>query len=200
LAHVFLSPQSVEFRLGNLLADLVRGEDRATMPAAFVRGAERHKAIDAFTDSHAIVRLSRSRLSARYRRFSGVLIDVFYDYFLARAWMQYSDESLAMFTASFYRDVAAHPLPLPESARITLERIVTHDLLGQYAHIDGVENSLRRVSSYLTQRWRRDFQLESSVAELLENEALLAQDFAQFFPELREHVGQRTDAATATSH
>ncbi len=163
------------------------------MPADFVRGAERHKAIDAFTDSHPIVRMSRSRLSARHRRFSGVLIDIFYDYFLARAWSQYSNESLATFTANFYRDVAAHPLALPQSARATLDRIVTHDLLGQYSRIEGVENSLRRVSAYIAKRWRRDYQLDASVAELLEHEALLAQDFAQFFPQLREHVGQRSE-------
>jgi acyl carrier protein phosphodiesterase len=158
------------------------------MPVDFLRGAQRHKAIDAFTDAHPIVRLSRSRLSVRHRRFSGVLIDIFYDYFLARSWTDHADEPLESFTAAFYRDVKAHPLPLPASARTTLDRIVEHDLLGQYRRLDGVENSLRRVSSYIAKRWRRDYELDASVAELIAHEDALADDFARFFPELRRHV------------
>jgi acyl carrier protein phosphodiesterase len=192
LAHVYLSEPNLDFRLGNLLADLVRGDERLNMPADFVRGAQCHKAIDAFTDAHPIVRQSRARISSRYRRFSGVLIDVFYDYCLARHWVDYSTESLATFTAAFYAEVKRRPLPLPEPARATLDRIVSHDLLGQYQRLDGVEHSLRRLSSYLSKRWRRDFQLDGSVQELIEHEAEFADDFARFFPELRRHVNQLT--------
>ncbi len=189
LAHVFLSEPTVEFRLGNLLADLVRGDDRVGLPPDFQRGAARHKAIDAFTDSHPVVRRSRARIEARYRRFSGVLIDIFYDYCLAQQWATFAAEPLTTFTSRFYAEVAASPpLPLPEAARATLERIVRHDLLGQYARIEGVENSLRRVSTYLSRRWGRDFQLELSVRDLSLHEAAFAADFGLFFPELQRHV------------
>ena len=79
LAHVFLSEQNLEFRLGNLLADIVRGEQRSGMSADFLRGVQCHQAIDSFTDSHPLVRRSRARIGAEQRRFSGVLVDVFYD-------------------------------------------------------------------------------------------------------------------------
>jgi acyl carrier protein phosphodiesterase len=180
----------VDFRLGNLLADLVRGDERLNMPADFVRGAQRHKAIDSFTDAHPIVRQSRARISSRYRRFSGVLIDIFYDYCLARHWLDYSTESLETFTAAFYDEVKRRALPLPEAAQATLGRIVSHDLLGQYRRIEGVEHSLRRLSTYLSTRWQRDFQLDGSVQELIEHEAAFGDDFARFFPELRRHVDQ----------
>ena len=188
LAHVFLSEPSVEFRLGNLLADLVRGADRAGMPDEFLRGAVRHKAIDAFTDAHPIVRETRARLDPRFRRFSGVLVDIFYDYCLAQRWAMYSDEPLNSFTSRFYVEAKLRSLPLPDAARATLDRIVRHDLLGQYARIEGVENSLRRVSSYLTQRWGRDFRLQEGAQELLKHEVEVLSDFGRFFPELRAHV------------
>jgi acyl carrier protein phosphodiesterase len=191
LAHVLLSEPTTDYRLGNLLADLVRGEARERMPLEFLRGVACHKVIDAFTDAHPIVHRSRARLDQRYRRFSGVLMDIFYDYFLARDWLSYSADPLDEFTAAFYAAVRVRSLDLPADAGATLTRIVTHDLLGQYREMAGVEHSLRRVSAYLSKRWGREFALESSVVELRVHEVELAADFAAFFPELRAHIDSR---------
>jgi len=188
LAHVFLSEPNVEFRLGNLLADLVRGDARAAVSAEFARGAEAHRRIDAYTDAHPIVRRSRHRISAAHRRFSGVLVDVFYDYFLANRWARYSTVALDEFTSSFYADARASQIELPADAAMTIDRIARYDLLGSYREVAGVERSLRRVSMYLTQRWKRDFALEKSVADLREHEAELGADFAEFFPQLEAHL------------
>lgn len=193
LAHVVLSEPTIEFRLGNLLADLVRGEARTRMPMEFLRGAECHKAIDAYTDAHPIVRASRARIDARYRRFGGVLVDIFYDYCLAQRFEEYVNMPLAQFTQDFYTAVRAHPLPLPIDARTTLDRIVAHDLLGRYARLDGVEDSLRRISIYLARKWGREFSLADAAAVLGEHEAAFAADFEAFFPQLQRHVaGLRT--------
>lgn len=190
LAHVLLSPPTIEFRLGNLLADLVRGEDRARMPREFLRGVACHKAIDAFTDAHPIVRQSRARVQARYRRFSGVLVDIFYDYCLAQRWNDYVNEPLREFTATFYAQsaVSASALQLPAGASATLDRIRQHDLLGQYAHVEGVEHSLRRVSMYIAKKWQRDYSLEDAAQDLIAHRKEFIDDFAHFFPALRRHV------------
>lgn len=188
LAHVFLSERDVEFQLGNLLADVVRGTEREAMSASFVRGAARHKAIDAYTDAHPVVKRSRARIGSEHRRFSGVLVDVFYDYFLARSWDRYSPIALDTYTAAFYAEVQAHPIELPASARTMLDRIIRHDLLGSYAQVDGVERALRRISAYLTSRWHKPFALQEGVRGLLAHEADYAADFAEFFPALQAHV------------
>lgn len=185
LAHVFLSEPDVEFRLGNLLADIVRGEELQRMSAAFQRGVLEHKRIDAFTDAHPLVKRSRSRVSGEFRRFSGVLVDVFYDHLLATRWNDYSPIVLDAFTAKFYADIEASRIELPASARVTLDRIIRHDLLGAYRGMEGVERSLRRLSAYLSSRWRREFALEKAVADLLANRAGFDADFAEFFPELQ---------------
>jgi acyl carrier protein phosphodiesterase len=190
LAHVFLSEPSVEFQLGNLLADVVRGPQRNALSADFVRGTVCHKAIDAFTDAHPIVKRSRARISSEQRRFSGVLIDVFYDYFLARDWKRYSTIALDAYTAAFYASAEPHLIELPPDARTMLERIIRHDLLGSYAQVEGVQGALRRISSYLTSRWGRQFTLEQGVRDLLAHEAELADDFHEFFPWLQAHVGR----------
>jgi len=185
LAHVFLSEPDVEFRLGNLLADIVRGEELRRMSPGFQRGAFKHKQIDAFTDAHPLVKRSRSRISPESRRFSGVLVDVFYDHLLAANWNDYSPIGLDAFTAQFYADIEASAIELPASARVTLDRIICHDLLGAYCGIEGVERSLRRLSAKLSARWSREFALEQGIADLLAHRAGFDADFTGFFPELQ---------------
>ena len=200
LAHVFLSEPNVQFQLGNLLADVVRGAQRDAMSADFVRGAACHKAIDAFTDAHPVVKRSRARIGSEHRRFSGVLIDVFYDYYLARNWERYSPIALDVYTAAFYASAQAHVIELPPVARTMLERIIRYDLLGSYARVDGVERALRRISTYLESRWHKQFALDQGVRDLIAHEAELAADFHEFFPTLQVHVGvllRRADPVSA---
>ena len=192
LAHVFLSEPNVEFQLGNLLADVVRGAQRDAMSANFLRGAACHKAIDAFTDAHPVVKHSRARIGSEHRRFSGVLVDVFYDYYLARNWERYSPIGLEAYTADFYARVQAHPLELPPDARLLLERMIRHDLLGSYVRVEGVERALRRISTYLNSRWRKQFALDQGVRDLVAHEAAFAADFREFFPALQAHVASLT--------
>lgn len=188
LAHVFLSEANAKFQLGNLLADVVRGAQRDTMSADFVRGAACHKAIDAFTDAHPVVKRSRARIGSEHRRFSGVLIDVFYDYYLARNWQRYSPITLEAYTAAFYASAQPHLVELPPDARTMLERIIRNDLLGSYARVDGVEHALRRISTYLNSRWHKQFALDQGVRDLLAHDAEFAADFDEFFPTLQAHV------------
>ena len=196
LAHVFLSDPDVEFRLGNLLADIVRGEELRRMSAAFQRGAQKHKQIDAFTDSHPVVKRSRARVSPEFRRFSGVLVDVFYDHLLATNWNTYSPIVLDAFTAKFYADIESSHIELPSSARVTLDRIIRHDLLGSYRRTEGVERSLRRISAYLSSRWNREFELERGVAALIAHRAGFDADFNEFFPQLRAAVSTGSTRAS----
>jgi acyl carrier protein phosphodiesterase len=113
---------------------------------------------------------------------------VFYDHLLATRWDTYSPIVLDAFTAKFYADIESRHIELPCSARVTLDRIIRHDLLGAYRRIEGVERSLRRVSAYLSSRWSREFALEKGVADLVAHRAGFDADFAEFFPQLQEAV------------
>lgn len=188
LAHVFLSEAHIDFQLGNLLADLVRGDARTSMSDAFIRGAQCHRAIDRFTDSHPIVRQSRARIDPEFRRFSGVLVDIYYDHLLARRWPQYSPVPLTQFTAEFYRQRSAVEPALPPDAAATLRRIRTFDLLGAYVELEGVSASLRRLSDGLQSRWHRSFELHRSVDTFAARLDAFEEDFQAFFPILIAHL------------
>ena len=194
LAHAFLSKPDIKFRLGNLLADLVKGRDRAAMPPAFLDGIRQHQAIDAFTDTHQAVHRSRARIGGDFRHATGILVDVFHDHFLALDWERYAPEPLDSFTARLYAEIREHPIELPAEARAAVERMLADDRLGSYRRLDGIEASLRRVSLRLEARTGRDFGLERGIAELVAHFEGLRADFAGFFPQLVAHIGQRQDA------
>jgi acyl carrier protein phosphodiesterase len=193
LAHLYLSEPETEFRLGNLLADQVRGPDRAKMSPAFLRGAACHQVIDAFAESHPVVKRSRQRIGPEQRRFSGILVDVFYDHFLARNWAAYSKTPLPQFTHSAYTDFTPHTSTLPEEARITLERIIEHDWLTSYREVAGIEDVLERLSGRLTERLNRPMALHFAVKDLQAHYGEFETDFQEFFPELMKMAGKRFD-------
>jgi acyl carrier protein phosphodiesterase len=188
LAHAFLSSADTDFRLGNLLADIVKGSDLDGMPPEFLAGVRCHRAIDSFTDSHPVPRRSRVRIAGEWGRFSGILIDVFYDHFLAVNWDRYADVPLPAFTASVYRALAQRSALLPGHARDAAQMMAAGDLLGSYRHIEGIETALRRMSRRLSMRTGRAIALEGAAASLKSHYQGLGEDFAEFFPELREHA------------
>lgn len=195
LAHLYLSEPDAGFRLGNLLADQVRGADRERMSAAFKRGMTCHQTIDAFAESHPVVKRSRQRIGPEQRRFSGILVDVFYDHFLARDWKQFSAVPLEQFTHEAYATFEPLAPTLPEEARITLERIIAHDWLTSYQEIAGIEDVLERLSHRLTERLKRPMSLHAAVKDLKTQYAEFTGDFKEFFPQLVEAVGAHTIGA-----
>jgi acyl carrier protein phosphodiesterase len=191
LAHVFLSEADPEFQLGNLFADIVKGPDLLAMSPGFRRGVDCHRAIDGFTDRHPITIESRSRVSSAYGRYSGILIDLFYDHFLCQTWERYTDVPLRSYTEAFYRGVADHVSVLPEHARFVFEVMRSEDLLESYSRVNGVATALGRVGERLSSRVSRTVSLEGAVVELTNNYDDFARDFAAFFPSLQAHVRRR---------
>ncbi len=84
LAHFLLSGESTSILVGNFIGDLVRGNQFSTLDPAIQRGIMLHRAIDRFTDAHPVVRRSKQRAQAVTGRYASVVIDVFYDHFMAR--------------------------------------------------------------------------------------------------------------------
>ena len=191
LAHVLLSRPDVEFRLGSLLADIVKGAGREAMPPAFVEGARHHQAIDGFTDRHPLVRRSRARIGSEVRFASGILVDVFHDHFLALDWDRYCGETFDAFRTRIYREIEAHPIVLPPAAKLAVERMLAHDALGAYRRREGVETALRRVSQRLSARVGRELGLERGMADFDARFDELREDFGAFFPELQAFSEER---------
>ena len=189
LAHLLLAEPDPEARLGNLLGDLVKGKERDALNSRLQRGLKCHQIIDVFTDRHPVVKQSKQKINLEYRRFAGILVDVFYDYILANNWQAYSNISLAEFTATVYSSWSNHLNSLPIYPRGVIYRLIAEDWLGSYVSLVGIENTLARISWRLNRRnSNRQYDLTRAIDELTNNYEELERDFQLFFPQLQSHI------------
>jgi len=179
LAHAFLARDDADLMLGSLMGDFVKGPLDDRYGPAITRGLILHRSVDTYTDSHALVARSRARVGPARRRYAGILVDLFYDHYLARNWSEYTTVPLDRFTDSVYANLLTRSHLLPER----LQRIAPHmartDWLGSYRDTAAVGEALDRIGS----RLKRGNGLLGSVEDLVENYAGLEQDFRAFFPE-----------------
>jgi len=182
LAHLRLAPDDPGHRVGNLLGDFAKGLDVAALPDALRQGVELHRAVDRFTDAHPAFRRSRSRVPAPLARYSGVLVDIFYDHFLARHWDRFgTDQSLTAFTNACYAALADHEHALPARMNHSVFHLRRLDWLGRYRDIFHVDAVLEKVAL----RLRRPSSLAQGGSALRAGYSGFERDFFGFFPQVQ---------------
>jgi acyl carrier protein phosphodiesterase len=185
LAHIALSESTPAFRVGNVLADLLQITEIRQLPMAFQAGIARHRAIDSFTDKHPVFRQSVARLDPHFRRYGFVVMDIFYDHFLSTRWAEHYATPLHEFVEQFHMDVEACRTEIPGDAYTILQRMRAANWLTSYGDVEGVRLTLNRMSL----RLKRPFDLGKAADELQRSYGELAQDFADFFPQIRTKFG-----------
>lgn len=184
LAHLFLSEPDPAYRIGNVIADWVKGEARAALREDLQRGVACHRVIDLFTDAHPLVKQSQARIRPPFVRFAAVLVDVFYDHFLAAEWGRYCAVPLREWTSSVYAQFSQFDGDLHPAVREGLARMAQEDWLCSYASTAGVSLILERMARRLS----RPTPLAAGISELEAHYEGLRDDFHQFFPQLQRHV------------
>ena len=181
LAHLYLADDTPESIMGNLMGDFLKGVDVEAYPQAVRAGIRMHQRVDSFTDAHPVVARSKRRMPPPYRRYAGVLVDVFYDHFLAVGWGDYSPEtSLDCFAQRAYGVLTENRDSLPPRLRRMVPFMVEQDWLSGYRTIEGID----RVLGGLSRRLKRENPLPTAISQLEEHYGPLRSDFAEFFPEL----------------
>ena len=130
----------------------------------------------------------KQRIDREYRKFAGILIDVFYDHFLAKNWLLYSEIGLNDFTADIYTSFQNYPHPLPQFAAETIERMVDGDWLTGYRDRSGIEQTLIRIDYRIQQRMGNCIKLASAMTIFDREYIALDRDFNLFFPELQQYL------------
>jgi acyl carrier protein phosphodiesterase len=192
LAHLHLADGDPGDMTGGVAADFVRNPNLHLLAPDVLRGVMLHRLIDGFTDRHLVTLRSMSRVAVVMGWFSGIVIDIYYDHILARDWHVYSSEPLPAFAARSYRVLEERLATLPEDARDFMRKFIDQDRLNRYATLDGIEDTLARVSKVVAKRIpNRAIPLTDAMPLLIERDAELAADFHVFYPELMEFAAQQ---------
>lgn len=184
LGHLFLSGTEPLVIVGNFMADAVKGRDYTHLHPDLQRGIALHRAIDSFTDEHPANRTGRERVRTHAGRYSGVVMDLFYDHLLASRWSDRSPEPLPAFAQRMYALLLAHQHLLPQRTAQMLPYMVKNDWLTSYATLTGMGRALAGLASRVpmgTPMVGAERVLEAHI------DAYRA-EFDVFLPEIQQHT------------
>lgn len=180
LAHIYLSGDHKLITIGNFVADGVRGNKYKLYPIEIQAGIQLHREIDTFTDAHPVFRKCTKRLHKGYSHYSGVIVDIFFDHFLAKNWKQYSDTPLGSFIDDFYKNLNAHLDILPPKFQRLTPIMIEGNWLLSYATIGGIQ----LVLNGMNKRTKGLSKMNEATKELKDFYEDFETDFTVFFAEL----------------
>lgn len=189
LAHLLISPDHAQSRLGNIMADFMRDIKTEKLPDKVWEGIKLHRVVDGFTDSHAVVKDLRKLFSPEKRRFSGIVLDVTFDHFLIKHWDRYTKYDFNEFVDHCYEDLWEHRELMPPRMEMVVGWMIKRDWIRSYAKLDHVGRALDGLASRL--KIKHDF--HGSIEEVYDNHGAIESGFLTFFPELLKHAEDKED-------
>ncbi|QNJ98974.1 acyl carrier protein phosphodiesterase [Constantimarinum furrinae] len=187
LAHIYLSGEDEGITIGNFIADGIKGKRYLKYPNKIRKGILLHRAIDSFTDQHPTVKLSTARLHENYGHYSGVIVDILYDHFLAKNWSDYHSQPLDEYVAGFYEMLRNNFEILPTRIQRMMPYMITDNWLLSYATIPGISTILAQMNVRTKRRSKMNF----AVMELEEYYSEFETEFTSFFAELIQYTEEK---------
>jgi len=181
LAHIFLSGGQPDVMIGNFIADSIKGSKYSSYPAEIQKGILLHRQIDTTTDAHPAFRQSTKRLHKNYGHYSGIIVDIFYDHFLAKNWSEYSDIPLADYIQSFYKLLRDNFEILPANIQKIAPIMMEGNWLLIYAELEGID----RVLAGMNRRTKNRSGMDKAGQELKEFYTLFEADFRLVIKDLQ---------------
>lgn len=180
LAHIYLSGDNDLVTIGNFMADGIKGKAYKTYPREIQIGILLHREIDTFTDAHQTVRKSTKRLHSKYSHYSGVIVDILYDHFLAKNWKNYSDIPLETYCELFYDTLEENYEILPSRIQHMMPYMIADNWLLSYASIEGIQ----KVLEGMNRRTKNRSKMNLAINELEDFYNEFESEFTSFFDEL----------------
>ena len=187
LAHIYLSGDSDLIKIGNFMADGIRGKHYEHLPTEIQKGVILHRAIDTYTDAHPVFRQSTHRLHEKYHHYSGVIVDVFYDHLLAKNWAMYSHEKLETFVGNFYASLHDNYEHLTDKTKGMMPYMIEYNWLVNYQYLEGIA----RILHQMDHRTKNISKMQYSIQELQDFYVDFENEFKTFFIDLQTFVAQK---------
>ncbi|OXB23995.1 ACP phosphodiesterase [Flavobacterium tructae] len=188
LAHIYLSGENDLIKIGNFMADGIRGKQFEHFPEDVQKGILLHRFIDTYTDSHDIFRQSTKRLHEKYHHYAGVIVDIVYDHFLAKNWEKYSDEKLDRFVNQFYKSLHENYPILTEKTQDMMPYMIKQNWLLSYQTVEGIHQILTQMDR---RRSKNQSNMQFATAELKEFYPEFEREFTLFFEDMKSQANQK---------
>ncbi len=186
LAHAYLSYNKPFILVGNMISDFVKGRQKLGYAVNVQKGIELHRAIDSFTDSHPATAKAKEFFRPHYRLYSGPMVDIVYDHFLATDKTIFSDATLLQFTKNVYQTLEEEAVHLPPHFITVLTYMKTENWLYHYRTPEGIQKSLRglvRRASFINDSTQ-------AYALFLSHYNELKACYKDFFPDVKQMAKQ----------
>lgn len=180
LAHTALSGSSEKVLIGNFIADFIKGNQFKHYDSEIIQGILLHREIDRFTDQHPMTRQSSARLQADFGKYAPVLVDIFYDHFLAIHFQAFTDKDLQTHSQQTYEILDNNKTLLPEKVQSFLPKMITQNWLFRYSDLDGIHRALQGIN----QRAKFASNLDQAIQNLQSEFEAFQHDFLSFFPDI----------------
>ncbi len=187
LAHIYLSGNDEGIIIGNFIADGIKGKKYKKFPKSIQKGILLHRAIDSYTDTHPIVKRSTARLHKKHGHFSGVVVDVLYDHFLAKNWSDYSKIPLNEYITNFYDLLQKNYAILPKRIQKMMPAMLSENWLLNYQSLQGISIILNKMYK----RINRETNLNFAILDFEKHYTEFETDFTWFFKELINYAEQK---------
>jgi len=184
LAHAHLSGDNEALLTGNMMADAVKGRSWKKYDLDIQKGILLHRQIDDFTDKHLLVRQSKALIRNHYGLYSGVVIDIYFDHFLASEWTNYSNTSLISFSRHVYAVLSGNFTLLPRRVKYILPFMMAQNWLNAYAS----PNELERIFYNMDRRTGFRSGMKTAVTVMGTHYKALQENFRTFYPQLEKRV------------
>jgi len=194
LAHIYLSGDDEKTIVGNFIGDYVKGNKFRNYPESIQKGILLHRKIDSFTDEHKNYREAKKLFRDDFGLYSGIVIDLFYDHFLAKNWRNYKDESLRSFAKKTHAILLSHFFQLPQRVQGFLPFLIQHKRLESYATIEGIQKSLEIMGRYTSLPEKS----ENASITLKKNYSFLENNFSEFILEIIGFIHSEYDIKIIT--
>jgi len=184
LSHALLSGENKKVILGGIIADSIKGKVIELYDKEVKWGIKLHRLIDNFTDNNEIFKKSVSRLEPKFKRYSSVVADIYYDHFLSANFHLYSSLSLNSFVELLYKVLIENYDILPQRNKKILPFMVTQNWLVGYSSFE----ELQRVFDGMTTRTAFSSDMQQAVSHLKKNYYSYLNEFSSFFPEIQKYA------------
>lgn len=180
LAHLLLSGPDRDIQVGGLLGDFVKGPLTGALPQKVEFGIYLHRKLDVVTDQHPAFLKAAEVVPPEWRRFRGILLDVYFDNLLASDWKNYHPQPLPEFCQHFYQSLTIHQAHLPPRAQHFCSVAPQVKWLESYAYPENIPTMLNNMAK----RMKRPVLLGGVVSTLEKERDFIKEQFQLLITDL----------------